>query len=101
MEAVRTCFARYIEFDGEASRPEFWWFFVFVVVGNSILATFSRTLGGLFAIIVFVPYLAVTVRRLRDENYSPAWLLIWFVPLIGWIILAYLLVQDSDRLSRT
>jgi hypothetical protein len=29
-EAVRVCFAKYFDFEGEASRPEFWWFFLFV-----------------------------------------------------------------------
>lgn len=96
-EAVRICFAKYFDFDGEASRPEFWWFFLFVGVVNFVLAAFSHLLSGLFSLAVLVPFLAVTVRRLHDANRSGWWLLSWFIPLVGWIVLVFLLVQPGDR----
>ena len=96
-EAVRTCFAKYFDFEGEASRPEFWWFFLFVGVVNFALAVVSHTLSGVFGLVIFVPLLAVTVRRLHDANRSGWWLLSWFVPIVGWIVLVFLLVQEGDR----
>lgn len=96
-EAVRVCFAKYIDFEGEASRPEFWWFFVFVGVVSFALALVSNKLSGLFSLAVLVPYLAVTVRRLHDTNRSGWWVLVWFVPVLGWLILVFLLVQQGDR----
>ena len=96
-EAVRTCFAKYFDFEGEASRPEFWWFFLFVAAVNFALAIVSHTLSGVFGLVIFVPLLAVTVRRLHDANRSGWWLLSWFVPIVGWIVLVFLLVQEGDR----
>jgi uncharacterized membrane protein YhaH (DUF805 family) len=96
-EAVRACFAKYIDFEGEASRPEFWWFFLFVGVVSFALAVVSNKLSGLFSLAVLVPFVAVTVRRLHDTNRSGWWALVWFVPLVGWLILVFLLVQEGDR----
>lgn len=94
-EAVRTCFARYFDFEGEATRPEFWWFFVFTGVVNVALAIISNKLSGLFSLAIVVPLLAVAVRRLHDTNRSGWWLLVWFLPIVGWIVLVFLLVQEG------
>jgi uncharacterized membrane protein YhaH (DUF805 family) len=96
-EAVRVCFAKYVDFEGEASRPEFWWFFLFVGVVSFALAVVSNKLSGLFSLAVLVPFIAVTVRRLHDTNRSGWWVLVWFVPVVGWLILVFLLVQEGDR----
>ena len=31
-DAVRTCFSKYADFSGRAARPEFWYFFLFIVI---------------------------------------------------------------------
>ena len=31
-QAISTCFSKYVTFTGRASRPEFWWFFLFQVI---------------------------------------------------------------------
>ena len=95
-EAVRVCFAKYFDFEGEASRSEFWWFFLFTGVISVTLALFSKTLSGLFSLAVLLPFIAVTVRRLHDTNRSGWWLLIWLLPVVGWLVLAFLLVQEGD-----
>ena len=96
-------YKRYADFEGRASRSEYWLFalFVFLVaigatVLNAILAgaTGSQTAGmpvmliyGLFILGSFVPSLAVGFRRLHDTNRSAWWLLIAFLPIIGSIVL--------------
>ena len=35
--AVATCFRKCATFSGRAKRPEFWWFALFVVLGNIVL----------------------------------------------------------------
>ena len=45
---------------------------------------------------VFIPYLAVGVRRLHDTGRSGWWMLIYFVPFIGAIVLLVFFVQDSQ-----
>ena len=50
----------------------------------------------LFVVAMLIPSLAVTFRRLHDSNHSGWWLLIGFVPIIGFMILLILMVQDSQ-----
>ncbi len=83
-EAVRIClFQKYFEFRGRASRAEYWWFFLFgaSVVGAADLSR-SDPIEYLLTGIIFLPRLAVTVRRLHDTDRSGWWALL---SLVGWI----------------
>ena len=95
-DAVRTCFRKYITIDGRARRAEYWWFFLFALIGNviaSVLDTVlfgmrdTQPLGILFSLAIFLPSLAVAIRRLHDRDMSGWWFLLNFVPLIGTLIL--------------
>jgi uncharacterized membrane protein YhaH (DUF805 family) len=44
---------------------------------------------------LFLPNLAVTVRRLHDAGHSGWWVLINLLPLIGFIVLLVFTVMDS------
>ena len=63
---------KYADFKGRASREEFWFFVVFVIIANAvagivgILFGFGSMLPGLVGILLIVPQLAVGVRRLHD-----------------------------------
>jgi len=49
--------------------------------------TFSWNLSALFSLATCLPSIAVTARRLHDTDRS-GWLqLLWFIPIIGWILL--------------
>ncbi len=99
---------KYAVFQGRARRREYWFFVLFnllisLALGalDGILGTFDAqagigVLGGLYALAVFIPALAVTVRRLHDIDRSGWWILIGFIPLIGAIILLVFLVLDSN-----
>jgi len=54
-------------------------------------------LGGIYALAVLVPGIAVSVRRLQDTSRSGWWLLIALIPLIGAIVLLVFMVQDSKQ----
>src|SRR3954469_5874247 len=47
---------------------------------------------ALYSVAVFIPHLAVIVRRLHDQDKSGWWFFIGFVPLIGgiWLLILYL-----------
>ena len=46
---------------------------------------------------LFLPYLAVTIRRLHDTNRSGWWILIGFIPLVGLIVmLIFLCTKGTD-----
>ena len=93
----------YTNFSGRARRKEYW-YFVLVQMGLVIIAMILDAIIfnseiGLFYIVValglFLPGLAVTIRRLHDTSRSGWWFLISILPLIGSIILLVFLASDT------
>lgn len=103
-----TVLKKYAVFSGRARRKEYWMFVLFniifsvvAVVLDNVLRTASEDLGygllyGLYSLAVFIPGLAVTVRRLHDVGKSGWWIFISLVPIIGGIWLLVLLATDSQ-----
>jgi uncharacterized membrane protein YhaH (DUF805 family) len=100
VEAVKTCFSKYATFSGRASRPEYWWWTLFVILGSVATAMVSDLLSGLFSLAVLVPFLAVAARRLHDIGRSGWWQLVGFIPLLGWIVMIYWTVQPGEGENR-
>lgn len=99
-DAVRTVLTeKYASFGGRASRSEFWWYFLFVIIASAILAvvdnlilvrlTGTPILQPLFALATLIPGIAVSVRRLHDKDKSGWFVLMPLIPLVGAIILIY------------
>jgi len=93
----------YANFNGRARRKEYWGFtlinFIISMVITGILGAISIDLinfGYIYSLAVFIPGLAVSVRRLHDIGKSGWWLLIAFIPLIGAILLIVWMCTDSD-----
>ena len=93
----------YANFSGRARRKEYW-YFVLVQMGLVIIAMILDAIIfnseiGLFYIVValglFLPGLAVTIRRLHDTSRSGWWFLISILPLIGSIVLLVFLASDT------
>ena len=97
--ATVTCLTKYVDFDGRASRPEFWWFFLFQFITVIVLSVVLSILGTIASLALLLPGLAAAVRRLHDIGKSGWWLLIGFVPLIGLLVLIYFMVQGSQSES--
>lgn len=104
-------------FTGRARRSEFWYFFLFNTIFSIVASMIdSRVLGSTFSwnltgetvslpygyvwmcynLIVLIPGLAVSVRRLHDVGKSGWFILISLIPLIGAIWLLVLYVTDSQ-----
>lgn len=100
VEAVRTCFCRYIQFSGRARRPEYWWFMLFLTLGGLVGWLVDAALGfsdggpfgALFSLATLLPTFAVTWRRLHDIG-RPGYLAL--LPLIGLPIVALGAALDS------
>ena len=79
-EAVKICFKKYFDFKGRASRSEYWYFVLFVVIGYAIgfglifIAEQLFWLLAIFIIAIIIPWISVGVRRLHDINKS-GWLI--------------------------
>jgi len=97
-EAISTCFDKYADFNGRATRSEFWWFILFLLLVSSGLTIINHRglLTGLFHLATILPSLAVGARRLHDTDRSGWWQLFYFVPLVGWIVVLVFQVQESD-----
>jgi uncharacterized membrane protein YhaH (DUF805 family) len=95
VEAIESGFRNYVTFKGRAARSEYWcWtLFVFLVTLAGEIADnalFDGPSSGLFAPLIslglFLPGLAVSVRRLHDLDRSGWWLLLIFT-MVGIILL--------------
>ena len=98
----------YVGFSGRARRTEFWMFTLFNMVASIITQLIDRIFGWedwsayagpvttLYFLAVFLPSLAVAVRRLHDTNRSGWWLLLGLVPLVGFIVLIVFYAQAGN-----
>jgi len=123
MEWMIMPYRRYAEFGGRSRRLEYWLFALFTVLVNAVLVALfghveltgagvqypllygvtggSGPIGGLFALVNFIPSLAVAVRRLHDQDRSGWLLLLFFVPILGWFaLLVIFLLNGTDGPNR-
>lgn len=96
-DSIRTCFSKYADFSGRASRSEYWWFFLFVFIACLVATMISTVVYYVVALGLVVPSLAAGARRLHDTGRSGWWQLLNLIPLIGFIILVVLLAQESKE----
>ncbi len=94
-ESIKVCFAKYADFSGRASRPEYWWFILFIILAGLAISLVSQELSGLFTLGTLLPSIAAAARRLHDTNRSGWWQLIVLVPVVGFIVLVVLLAQEG------
>ena len=103
------CLKQYADFSGRARRQEYWMFVLFnmifaivAIIIDNVVGTESPELGygvfnGLYTLAVFIPGLAVAVRRLHDVGKSGWMFFIGLIPLVGTIWLLVLMVKDSQQ----
>ncbi|MEP3227177.1 MAG: DUF805 domain-containing protein [Parasphingorhabdus sp.] len=107
MEWMLLPLKRYAEFNGRSRRKEYWMFFLFsflvglvatlldvVVLGFSVED--NGPVNAVMSLALLVPSLAVGVRRLHDTDRSAWWLLLIFVPILGWIMLLIFFCSNGD-----
>ena len=101
MEWYLKCMKQYVDFSGRARRKEYWMFALMnaIIAAALIIIDAGRgdeVLQSVYSLVVFLPSLAVGVRRMHDIGKSGWWLLIGLIPLIGSIWLIVLACQDSE-----
>jgi uncharacterized membrane protein YhaH (DUF805 family) len=101
VDAVRSVLTQYVGFTGRARRSEYWYFALFGILVSIVLsflqlATNTSWITTIVGLALFLPSLAVSVRRLHDTGRSGWWILIGLIPVIGTIVLIVFYVQDSQ-----
>jgi len=92
---------QYADFNGRARRTEYWIFVLFNIIFSIAAGVLDSLFGthglfsGIYALAVFIPSLAVSVRRLHDVNKSGWMILILLIPLIGIIWFLILTVTEG------
>ena len=114
INSIKTCFKKYIDFNGRASRSEFWYFTLLLVFGyfglliivnywndsnffyelsDSLYNSINYLIYGMFyglPIICLIPFVSVTIRRIHDIGQSGFVILIFFV----WFFIAFILKSE-------
>ena len=110
-QAVSTVLLKkYATFNGRAALSEYWWFILFLTLGNLVFSGLDSYLGttagfmyqgnieiktslfsGIFSLLTFIPSIAVAARRLHDVNKSGWWQLLMLTiigifPLVYWLL---------------
>ena len=115
IEAVKHVFQNFANFSGRARRSEYWYFVLFNVIVSAALSVFNKQVPtqvagevmmitqnkilSAYQLLVFIPSLAVTVRRLHDVGKS-GWNYLWILlPIIGWIMLLVWECRDGERMD--
>lgn len=121
-QAIRRFFGKYAHFKGYASRSEYWWIQLFMAVTGGLIAipylktydpvqgTFDLTQGtgnveGLvlassmavfvWALATFIPFLALSWRRLHDAGFPGPMYLLALIPVIGGLVVLILMLLST------
>ncbi|HEY9216506.1 MAG TPA: DUF805 domain-containing protein [Phenylobacterium sp.] len=102
---------KYAEFQGRASRSEYWLFYLFTIIVAVVVGIIAGIVGGasgeagpslilsgllgLFGLAIIVPSIALSFRRLHDTDRSAWWLLISLIPFVGGVVLLVFSVLDG------
>lgn len=124
MEWMLLPYRRYADFSGRSRRMEYWMFALFQMIVAGVLLTLFIAgspqvdehgmataepgalfyLGLLLAVVygvgTFIPSLAVTVRRLHDQDRTGWWILVQFLPFGGLVLLVFMLLDGTPGTNR-
>ena len=100
-EALERWLGNLLTFEGRATRSEYWYVVLSLTAAQIILQLLLSFLGvslnatGGIGMAVTILAVSLAVRRLHDVGMGWGWILIKFVPIIGWIWFFVLMVSDS------
>ena len=97
----------YFTFTGRSRRKAYWMFVLFNIIAIVLANVIDNVLGlagaegygpisAIYGLAVFIPGLALAIRRLHDTGRTGWWMLLGFLPVIGIIILIVFFVTDSQ-----
>lgn len=93
---------KYTTFTGRSQRSEYWFFYLGYIVLSILAMVLDIVLGtiaifqSIVALGLFIPAIAVSIRRLHDIGKSGWWMLLAIIPILG-LVLLYFFVLDSKE----
>lgn len=119
MEYMFMPLRRYADFSGRSRRKEYWMFGLGLFILNIVLTMFlslfvssdpmdfslfsgvGLILFLLVGLALFIPSLAVTVRRFHDQDKSGWFVLIGLIPYVGWlVVLVFMFIEGTAGTNR-
>lgn len=95
----------YADFNGRASRQEFWMYtlvnvLIYVVVAAVFSAIGLRFVAGIYALATLLPSLAVGARRLHDIGKSGWFQLISIIPIVGLYLIVLYATEGQKGINK-
>ena len=101
VDAVKSAFVNFRKFKGTASRREYWFYILATVLIGIVLSTIESIiwppietddlieainqptpLTSIAGLLLLIPTLAVTSRRIQDSGWSGKWLFLYLLPIV-------------------
>jgi uncharacterized membrane protein YhaH (DUF805 family) len=101
VDAVKSAFVNFRKFKGTATRREYWFYILATVLIGIVLSTIESIiwppietddlieainqptpLSSIAALILLIPTLSVTSRRIQDSGWSGKWLFLYLLPIV-------------------
>ena len=115
-EAVISVLTNWNNFSGRACRSEFWYFILATFLVSIIISIIEIATGmvdiessemgilsWIFTLLLFVPSLSVTARRLQDRGWSGWWQLL-YLTIVGILVIVVLSIlpakEDENKWGR-
>ena len=86
INAVKDAFSRFIDFAGVSTRPQFWYYILATAISSAVVgAAFGENGQNALTLIILLPTIAVSIRRMHDVGKSG-----WFIliPIYNIVLLA-------------
>lgn len=100
-EAISDGFSKYVTFSGRSSRSAYWWWYLFTFIVSLVATLIDQAIGTMFVIsgiaglALFLPSLAVLVRRFHDAGHSGWWILVLLIPVVGFVVWLIFALTES------
>ena len=115
-EAVVSVLTNWNNFSGRACRSEFWYFILATFLVSIIISIIEIATGmvdiessemgilsWIFTLLLFIPSLSVTARRLQDRGWSGWWQLL-YLTIVGILVIVVLNMlpakEDENKWGR-
>ena len=110
-QAVKSCFSKYVTFSGRATRSEYWYWVLFATLGSIVALIIDTAVLGfdpsgatpitsIFDLVIALPGIAVSARRLHDMDRTGWWLLLTLTGIGAIVLLVWFCFRGTEGPNR-